>query len=126
MKKSIVAALTLGAVIAFSPAAQAQDKKEAPKGKGNGPSLEERVKQMTETLKLTDEQKPKVEAILKEQGEKMSALRADQNTPQDERRTKMMEITKATGEKMKAVLTKEQGEQYDKFLAEAAAKRKKQ
>ena len=124
MKKSLIAALTLGAVIAFSPAAQAQDKKEAPKGKG--PSLEERVKQMTETLKLTNEQKPKVEAILKEQGEKMSALRADQNTPQDERRTKMMEITKATGEKMKAVLTKEQGEQYDKFLTEAAAKRKKQ
>ena len=126
MKKSIVAALTLGAVIAFSPAAQAQDKKVEPKGKGKGPSLEERVKQMTETLKLTDEQKPKVEAILKEQGEKMSALRADQNTPQDERRTKMVEIAKATGEKMKAVLTKEQGEQYDKFLAEAAAKRKKQ
>ena len=56
----------------------------------------------------------------------MSALRADQNTPQDERRTKMVEIAKATGEKMKAVLTKEQGEHYEKMVAEAAAKRKKQ
>ena len=120
MKKQIIAAIVLGALIAFSPSTQAQEKKRG------GPTLEEQVKQLTELLALTAEQKTKLEPILKEQGEKMRAIFADQNTPQEYRRKKMTDMrTEFTG-KIKAVLTKEQGEKYDKFVAEQAAKRKKQ
>ncbi len=126
MKKSSLFALVLGAALAFSPSTQAQEKKDEPKGKGKGPSLEERMKQLTEALKLTDEQKPKVEALLKEQGEKMRAIFQDQGTAQEERRKKMQDLQKDYAAKIKAVLTAEQGEKYDKIQAEIAAKRKKQ
>ena len=120
MKKQIIAAIVLGALVAFSPATQAQEKK------GKGPSVEDQIKQLTELLVLTAEQKPKVEALVKEQGEKLRAIFADQNTPQEDRRKKMTELRTELSGKIKAVLTKEQGEKYDKFIAEAAAKRKKQ
>ena len=120
MKKQVIEAIVLGALVAFSPSSQAQEKK------GKGPNAEEQVKHLTELLTLTAEQKPKIEALVKEQGDKLRAIFADQNTPQEDRRKKSTEIrTEFTG-KIKAVLTKEQGEKYDKFLAEAAAKRKKQ
>lgn len=120
MKKLLVAALVLGALVTFSPAASAQEKK------GRGPDAAEQLKQLAELLALTAEQKPKIEALLKEQGEKMRALFQDQNTPQEERRKKFTDMrTEITG-KIKAVLTKEQGEKYDKFIAEQAAKRRKQ
>ena len=120
MKKQIIAAIVLGALLAFSPATQAQEKKRG------GPTAEEQIKQLTELLTLTAEQKAKLEPLIKEQADKMRAIFADQNTPQEDRRKKMTEMrTEFTG-KIKAVLTKEQGEKYDKFLAEAAAKRKKQ
>lgn len=120
MNKQIIAALVLGALIAFSPATQAQEKKRG------GPTAEEQLKQLTELLTLTAEQKAKLEPILKEQSEKMRAILADQNAPKEDSRKKMGEMrTEITG-KIKAALTKEQGEKYDKLLAEAAAKRKKQ
>lgn len=119
MKKQLIAALVLGALVAFSPNTQAQEKK-------GRPDAAEQLKQMAELLALTAEQKAKLEPIIKEQFEKMRALFADQNTPQEDRRKKMAEArTEATG-KIKAVLTKEQGEKYDKFVEEQAAKRKKQ
>lgn len=120
MKKTVIVALTLGALLAFSPATQAQEKK------GKGPTVEEQIKHLTELLTLTDEQKPKIEALVKEQGEKVRAIFADQNTPQEDRRKKMTEMRTEFAGKIKAVLTKEQGEKYDKFVAEQAAKRKKQ
>lgn len=120
MKKPVIAAIVLGALVAFSPVTQAQEKK------GRGPSAEEQLKQLTELLALTAEQKPKIEALVKEQADKLRALFADQNTPQEDRRKKMTEMRTEFSGKIKAVLTKEQGEKYDKFVAEAAAKRKKQ
>ena len=120
MKKQVIATIVLGALVAFSPVVtQAQEKK-------GRPDPAEQIKQLTELLALTAEQKPKIEALIKEQGEKMRAIFADQNTPQEDRRKKMTDMrTEFTG-KIKAVLTKEQGEKYDKFIAEQAAKRKKQ
>lgn len=118
MKKQLIAAIVLGALVAFSPSSQAQEKK-------RGPDAAEQFKQLTELLALTAEQKPKIEALVKEQVEKSRAIYSDSNVAQEDRRKKVGELrTEFTG-KIKAVLTKEQGEKYDKFVAEAAAKRKK-
>ena len=117
MKRQFIAAILLGALVAFSPSSQAQEKK-------RGPDAAEQVKQLTELLALTAEQKPKIEALVKEQADKMRAIFADSNTPQEDRRKKMTEMRTEYSGKIKALLTKEQGEKYDKFLAEAAAKRK--
>lgn len=123
MKKASLLALALGGVIAFSPAAKAQDKKAEGQGR---PSLEARLKQLSEALKLTDEQKTKLEPILKEEGEKLRAIFADTNSSREEKGKKMQEIRKDLSAKVKAVLTPEQAEKYEKIQAEMAAKRKKQ
>ena len=123
MKKSQWIALTLGTVIAFTSSIFAAEKGE---GKGKGLSVEERLKNMAEMLKLTDEQKAKIEPIMKEEGEKLRAIFQDQNTPREEKGKKMQEIRKEIAAKIKPILTPEQAEKYEKFQAELAAKRKKQ
>lgn len=123
MKKASLLALVLGSVIAFSPGAQAQDKKAEGQRR---PTLEARMKQLSEALKLTDEQKSKLEPILKEEGEKLRALFADTNSSREEKGKKMQDIRKDLSAKVKAVLTPEQAEKYEKMQAEMAAKRKKQ
>lgn len=122
MKKSLLFALALGAALACSPSAQAQEKKE---GRGRQ-TVEERMKQLSEALKLTDEQKAKLEPILKEEGEKLRAIFGDANASREEKGKKMQEARKDIAAKVKAVLTPEQAEKYEKLQAEIAAKRKKQ
>ena len=123
MKQSSLLALALGGVIAFSPAAQAQDKKAEGRAR---PSVEERLKQLSEALKLTDEQKTKLAPILKEEGEKLRAIFEDTKSSREEKGKKMQEARKDLTAKVKAVLTPEQAEKYEKIQAEMAAKRKKQ
>ena len=123
MKNASILALTLGSIIAFSPAGQAQDQKAEGRGR---PSLEARLNQLSEALKLTDEQKTKLEPILKEEGEKLRAIFADTNSSREEKGKKMQDIRKDLSAKVKAVLTPEQAEKYEKIQAEMAAKRKKQ
>ncbi len=122
MKKSLLFALALGAALACSPSAQAQEKKE---GRGRQ-TVEERMKQLSEALKLIDEQKAKLEPILKEEGEKLRAIFGDANASREEKGKKMQEARKDIAAKVKAVLTPEQAEKYEKLQAEIAAKRKKQ
>ena len=91
MKKSTLFALALGAALAFAPAGQAQEKKDGEKGKGR-PSPEERLKQLGEHLKLTDEQKAKLGPILKEEGEKLRAIFQDQNAAQEREIAALREV----------------------------------
>lgn len=121
MKKSLLFAIALGAVLALGPAAQAQEKK-----REGRQTVEERLKQLTEALKLTDEQKTKLEPILKEEGEKLRAIFGDANASREDKGKKMQEARKDIAAKVKAVLTPEQAEKYEKLQAEIAAKRKKQ
>jgi len=102
---SLIAALALGGLIACSTMVSAQDAKEGKKGGKRGPTIE----QLTENLKLTDEQKPKVQAWLDEGAKKRAELR---DLPQDERREKMQAFMEEHNKKMKDILT---SEQYEKF-----------
>ncbi|MCX6890005.1 MAG: hypothetical protein WCL11_00235 [Verrucomicrobiota bacterium] len=108
MKKlSLIAALALGGLLACSTIANAQD---ATKKSGKGrQTLEQRMEAMSTQLSLTAEQKPKVEAVLKDTEAKMKAV------PQDERRAKMPEIMAEQGKKIKEILTPEQLEKYTKM-----------
>jgi len=123
MKQSSLLAIALGGIIALSPAAQAQDKKAEGRAR---PSVEERLKQLSEALKLTDEQKTQLAPILKEEGEKLRAIFEDTKSSREEKGKKMQEARKDLTAKVKAVLTPEQAEKYEKIQAEMAAKRKKQ
>jgi Spy/CpxP family protein refolding chaperone len=111
--------MTLGALLLCGTAVMAQDNKE---GKGKrGMSVEDRLQAMTDNLKLTDEQKPKVKAALEDTQTKMQEAR---NAPQDERREKMQTIRTEEGKKMKEILTPEQYTKYEEMRPMRGGKKK--
>jgi periplasmic protein CpxP/Spy len=119
MKKLIlVAALALGGLLACSTVSMAQDdaaKKDANKGGKNRFSVDQRMERMTTELTLTDDQKPKVKAVLEESSKAMQGLR---DVPQEERRTKMQSIREEETKKLNAIFTADQKEKYAKMQEE--------
>jgi Skp family chaperone for outer membrane proteins len=115
MKKlSLIVALALGGLLAFSTIGMAQDAtKDAKKGGKRGvPTVEQQMERLTKALSLTDEQKPKVEALLKDSAKQMQALAPD------ERREKGRAIRDEQNKKMKEILKPEQVEKYTKMQEE--------
>jgi Spy/CpxP family protein refolding chaperone len=112
MKKlSLIAALALGGLMACSTLATAQDStNSAPKQGGKkGYSVDQRLEAMTTQLSLTDDQKPKVKAVLEDTAKKMKDV-----APED-RQTKGKEIRDAQNAKMKEILTADQYTKYQEM-----------
>jgi Spy/CpxP family protein refolding chaperone len=89
-------------------------------GRGGRMTPEARLKSMTESLALTQEQQTKIKAILEANQAKFTALR---DLPQDERRTKMRDLTQAQNDEIDKVLTAEQKEKAKAERAKRAAER---
>jgi Spy/CpxP family protein refolding chaperone len=121
MKKlSLIAALVLGGLVTCSIMAQAQESKDGKEGKGKRggrPTVEQRVEQMTTALSLTDEQKPKVKAVLEDAAKKMQEIFAS-GTPREQMREKMQPIREEETKKLKDILTSEQFEKWQKIQEE--------
>jgi Spy/CpxP family protein refolding chaperone len=100
--------MALGGLLLCGTAAFAQDAAPQAKKRGGAPTIE----QLTTELKLTDEQKPKVEAALKEFQTKSRELRTDTSLSQEDRRTKTTALRDDLNKKMKEILTPEQLEKY--------------
>jgi Spy/CpxP family protein refolding chaperone len=113
-KLSLIAALVLGGLMACSTQATAQQ--DAPKKKKGMPTIEQQMERLNTELTLTDEQKPKVEALLKETQKKMQELRADTSVPRDQQREKMTAIRDDQTKAMKKILTTDQFPKYEKYL----------
>src|SRR5437016_2494938 len=113
-KFSVIAVLALGGLVASSNLAGAQDEKPGGR-KGRAPSVEQRMERMTEELKLTDEQKPKVKAVLEDTQKKRQELFSDSNVPREERRDKMQAIMDKETKKLKEILTEEQFTKWEKM-----------
>jgi Spy/CpxP family protein refolding chaperone len=101
---------------AATPPAQGQ----APAGGQRGGSVENRLMQLSEQLKLTEEQKPKVKAVLEAQFKKMQAV------PQEERRAKVPAIREEANKQLKEILTPEQFKQYEEIQQQQRAQRRGQ
>jgi Spy/CpxP family protein refolding chaperone len=125
-KTMLMAALAAGALIACSPSMLAQDSTNTPPAgapaggppgggmRRGGPSLE----QLTKTLALTDDQKPKVKAALDEMTQKMSELRKDPDfagLSREDRMAKIKPIRDALTAKMKDILTPDQFAKFQKM-----------
>jgi len=110
---SVIAGLVLGGLVACTGIASAQDQKPAAP-RGRGPSVERQMERLTEDLKLTDEQKPKIKAALEATNKKMQELR-EAGTPREEMREKMRSAREAQDKKFKEVLTADQYSQYEKL-----------
>lgn len=114
MKKlSLIVALVLGSLMACS-IATAQESKDSSKQdtqkKGKAfYTPEQRLERMSTQLTLTDEQKPKVKALLEETSKKMQDL-----APED-RREKGRAIREEETTKLKAILTPDQFTKYQEM-----------
>ncbi len=121
----------LGSVLAISPGSRADgktdtkpaDKEAVTKGR---PARGERLQQISEELKLTDEQKEKLKPVLQEQAKKARELRADKDLSKEDRQAKVKELREGMNTKLKAILTPEQLEQWKKLRSEGPRRRKQE
>ena len=113
-KLSLVAAMALGGLVACSTLATAQDATPSTKKKGRM-SVEQQMERMTTQLNLTDEQKPKVEAVLKESAKKRQEIFSDSSFDRSQMREKMQPIMEEQNKKLKAILTDEQYKKYEEM-----------
>lgn len=78
-------------------------------------SHEDRVKQYTERLKLTDKQTKKVDTIMTEQEKKMSAITTDD---MQERFGQMRKLMDESSKQIEKILTKDQKPEFQKMMEE--------
>src|SRR2546422_600265 len=107
---SVIAAVSIAALLAGSSVVSAQDNKEGKEGrKGRGPSVEQRLDRLTTELKLTDEQKPKVKSVLEESQKKRQEFG---DLDREQRREKERDLMAAQDKKLKEIFTPEQFQKY--------------
>jgi len=78
-----------------------------------GPNIEMLARQ----LDLTDDQKPKVQAALDEQHQKMKALMADQSLSKEDRRAQAKQLRKDFNAQLKGILTADQYAKLQQMMA---------
>ncbi len=125
--KKLVLSLVLVAGLAFAASAQQG-------GQGGGQrrpqaTPEERVKQLDEKVKLTDDQKTKVTAVYTEAAEAQKKMREEMMAGGTPDRTVMMEkmqkMTADTDAKLNAIFTADQKTAYKTWQDEVKAAREK-
>ena len=122
-KFSLAAMLALGGLLACATLASAQNTNAPKSGVRRGPPVQQRVDRLANELKLTDDQKAKVTALLEDQNKQRSDNFSDPNLTQEQRREKMRGILDEEDKKMKEILTPEQQEQYQKMRAQMRQRR---
>ena len=129
---SLITVVTLSGLFAWSALAQdaqpTRPARQARQGAGGaggqgGAAIREQMQKMEEELKLTDEQKTKLQEARKEQAEKMRGIRDDTSLTQEQRIAKMKEMREANQAKMKTILTTEQFEKWTKMQSERPMRR---
>jgi len=121
----------LGSALAISPASRADDKTDTkpadkPAVTKARPARGERLQQISEELKLSDEQKEKLKPVFQEQAKKARELRADKDLSKEDRLAKVKELREGMNTKLKAILTPEQLEKWNKLRKEGPQRRKQE
>ncbi len=94
-----------------APAAPADDT--APKPKKHAGGSARMLNMLTEKLSLTDDQKPKVGAILKDQMAQMKTIHDDTTLSDDDRKAKITALNASTKTQIRALLTDDQKTTFD-------------
>jgi hypothetical protein len=82
------------------------------------------MERMTTTLTLTDDQKPKVKAVLEDSSKKRQEIMSDTSLDRAAIREKMQPIMDEQNKKMKAILTDDQYTKYQEMNQRGGKKKK--
>ena len=113
-KHLVLSLLALTGLLALQPltrAAEVKDPTTAPAG-NRAAALRDRMQQTAKELNLTADQKEKLQAIIRSQGEKLRDLRQDTSLSPEEKKTKFKAIRDSLTAEVKKVLTPEQFEKW--------------
>jgi periplasmic protein CpxP/Spy len=122
-KLSVIAAALLAGWSMLSATGSAQETNSTRRAERRGPNVKQRVERLSEELKLNDEQKTKMTALLETQAKQRRELMADQNLSRDERREKARAIMQDERKEVKALLTPEQFEKWQQLRSQMRARR---
>jgi protein CpxP len=84
-------------------------------------SVEERVKVLKDSLKLSDDQVTKITKILEDQREEMTTAREEHRGDRDAMRAVIEEMMKKTDDKIKGVLNADQASKYEEMMKQRRA-----
>jgi Spy/CpxP family protein refolding chaperone len=120
--------VAMAALVAFNLPIRAQTNTNTPAVRGNrtggrGPSVEDQLARFSEQLKLTEEQKPKVKAILEDESKKRQELQTDSALSPEERRAKRQAMREELGKKMNEVLNADQYKHFEAFQQQQRGRR---
>jgi protein CpxP len=113
-KQTLVTLATIVGVLCLQPAARAADTTEPakPASSDRAAALRERMQDTAKELNLTDEQKGKLQAVIRGQMAKLRGLRQDTSLSAEDKREKIRAIREEVTAEVKEVLTPEQFEKW--------------
>lgn len=113
-KLSLVTLAAIAGVLWLRPLARAADATEPskPAGGDRAAAMRERMQDVAKELNLTDEQKEKLQAVIRVQMEKLRGLRQDTSLSAEDKREKVRAIREEITAEVKKVLTPEQFEKW--------------
>ena len=116
-----LSALVMLGQVAFSAPPQQGEQRRG----GGGPRMDvgERVETLSKQLNLTDDQKPKVQALFEEEVKQRQALRQDASLSREDRMEKMRAINQSTRKQIEKVLTAEQKKKWNEIMKENRERR---
>lgn len=122
--KTLMAMLAAG-LLALNLSSQAQTTNAPPAGGRNarGRAAGQQLDQLFQQLNLTDDQKPKVRAVMQDQRKKMQELRADSSGSPQDLRAKRQALLQDTNKKMREILTPEQFKKFEESLQQQRGNR---
>jgi Spy/CpxP family protein refolding chaperone len=113
-RQTLVAMAAIAAALSLQPLARAADnaKPAQPASGDRVGALRERMAETAKELNLTDEQKEKLQAVIRGQMEKLRELRQDTSLSAEDKREKLRTIREGITAEVKKVLTPEQFEKW--------------
>jgi periplasmic protein CpxP/Spy len=121
MKKTFLYSVAMVAFLLGAVAVYAQEP--APQGggqwggRGQMPTVDQRLQRMTQALNLSDDQQQKIKPILENESTQMQSLRADTSLSQEDRMAKMKEIRTNTSSQINPILNPDQQKQYAEMMS---------
>jgi septal ring factor EnvC (AmiA/AmiB activator) len=111
---------TISAGAQDAPSQDSQSQPASPNSRGQWghhrmPSVDEQVKHLSKTLKLSDDQQGKVRSALEDQRKQMDQIHNDSSLSRDDRFSKMKEIRDTTNAQIKTALNDDQQKKFDEM-----------